>query len=90
LARRRRIAVTVAGSLATAAALVFVVDSHRHEFAQALSSASIWILLVAVALQGVALLARTESWHITIEAAGEPSPAGCSTAHRRCRRLAAR
>ena len=70
LARRRRIAVTVAVSLATAAALVFVVDSHRHEFAQALSSASIWILLVAVVLQGVALLARTESWHITIEAAG--------------------
>jgi uncharacterized membrane protein YbhN (UPF0104 family) len=69
-ARRRRVAVTVAGSLATAAALAFVVDSHRHEFAQALSSASIWILLVAVALQAVALLARTESWHLTIEAAG--------------------
>ena len=69
-ARRRRVAVTVAGSLATAAALAFVVDSHRHEFAQALSSASIWILLVAVVLQAVALLARTESWHLTIEAAG--------------------
>src|SRR3954468_17843088 len=69
-ARRRTVAATVAGSLATAAALAFVVDSHRHEFAQALSSASIWILLVAVALQAVALLARTESWHLTIEAAG--------------------
>jgi uncharacterized membrane protein YbhN (UPF0104 family) len=69
-ARRRRVAVTVAGTLATAAALVFVVDAHRHEFAQALSGASISILLVAVVLQAVALLARTESWHLTIEAAG--------------------
>ena len=70
VARRRRVAVTITGSLATAAVLAFVVDGHRHEFAQALSGASIWILLVAVVLQAVALLARTESWHLTIEAAG--------------------
>jgi uncharacterized membrane protein YbhN (UPF0104 family) len=69
-ARRKRVAITVAGSLATAGALAYVLASRRHEFADALSSASIWILLVAVLLQIVALLSRTEAWHLTIESAG--------------------
>ena len=58
------------GSLATAAVLVFVLAGHRDEFADALSSASLWVLAVAVLLQIVALLARSEAWHLTIEAAG--------------------
>jgi uncharacterized membrane protein YbhN (UPF0104 family) len=68
--RRHRVPLTVAGSLATAGILVYVLAGRRHEFAHALSSASIWILLVAVLLQIVALLSRTEAWHLTIEAAG--------------------
>jgi len=68
--RRHRVPITVVGSLATAAILVYVLAGRRHEFAHALGSASIWILLVAVVLQIVALLARTEAWHLTIEAAG--------------------
>ena len=68
--RRHRVPITVVGSLATAAILVYVLAGRRHEFAHALASASIWILLVAVVLQIVALLARTEAWHLTIEAAG--------------------
>jgi uncharacterized membrane protein YbhN (UPF0104 family) len=68
--RRHRVALTVVGSLATAGILAYVLAGRRHEFAHALSSASIWILLVAVLLQIVALLSRTEAWHLTIEAAG--------------------
>jgi len=69
-ARRHRVSLTVAGSLATAGILAYVLAGRRHEFAHALSSASTWILLVAVLLQIVALLSRTEAWHLTIEAAG--------------------
>jgi uncharacterized membrane protein YbhN (UPF0104 family) len=68
--RRHRVPITVVGSLATAGILAYVLAGRRHEFAHALASASIWILLVAVLLQIVALLSRTEAWHLTIEAAG--------------------
>jgi uncharacterized membrane protein YbhN (UPF0104 family) len=68
--RRHRTAITIVGSLLTAAILVFVLSGHREEFAEALSSASLWVLAVAVLLQIVALLARSEAWHLTIEAAG--------------------
>jgi uncharacterized membrane protein YbhN (UPF0104 family) len=68
--RRRRVPITVVGSLATAGILAYVLAGRRHEFAHALSSASIWVLLVTTLLQIVALLSRTEAWHLTIEAAG--------------------
>jgi uncharacterized membrane protein YbhN (UPF0104 family) len=68
--RRHRVLITVAGSLVTAAALVFALEGRRHEFATALSSAAPWVLGVTALLQIVALLARTEAWHLTIEAAG--------------------
>jgi uncharacterized membrane protein YbhN (UPF0104 family) len=68
--RRRRALITVVGSLATAAVLAFVLAGRRDEFAAALSSAAAWVLAVTVLLQIVALLARSEAWHRTIEAAG--------------------
>jgi uncharacterized membrane protein YbhN (UPF0104 family) len=68
--RRHRTAITIVGSLVTAGALVYVLSGHREEFGDALSSASLWVLAVAMLLQIVALLARSEAWHITIEAAG--------------------
>jgi uncharacterized membrane protein YbhN (UPF0104 family) len=68
--RRHRALITVAGSLVTAAALVFALAGRREEFATALSSAALWVLGVTALLQVVALLARTEAWHLTIEAAG--------------------
>jgi hypothetical protein len=43
---------------------------RRHEFAVALSSAAIWVLAVTALLQIVALLARSEAWHVCIGAAG--------------------
>jgi uncharacterized membrane protein YbhN (UPF0104 family) len=68
--RRRRALIVVVGSLVTATILAFVLAGRRHEFAAALSSASAWVLTVTVLLQIVALLARSEAWHLTIEAAG--------------------
>src|SRR5438132_1429597 len=67
---RRRVLITVVGSLATAAVLVVLLAGRRHEFAHALSSAATWVLAATVLLQIVGLLARTEAWHLTIQAAG--------------------
>jgi len=72
--RRRRTAITIAGSLATIVVLVLLLAGRREEFAQAMSSAAWWELAVATLLQIVALLARSESWHVTIEAAGGTVP----------------
>jgi hypothetical protein len=68
--RRHRTLITVAGSLATAAILVYVLAGRRDEFATALSGAAPWVLAVTVLLQIAALLARSEAWHLTIGAAG--------------------
>jgi uncharacterized membrane protein YbhN (UPF0104 family) len=68
--RRHRTLITVAGSVATVAVLVFVLAGRRHEFAAAISGAALWVLGVTVLLQIVALLARSEAWHLSIEAAG--------------------
>jgi uncharacterized membrane protein YbhN (UPF0104 family) len=69
LERHRRI-VAVVGSLLAAAILAWILAGHREDFATALSRASTGVLILAAALQVVALLARTEAWHRTIEAAG--------------------
>jgi uncharacterized membrane protein YbhN (UPF0104 family) len=69
-ARRRRTLLTVVGSLVTAAILAFVLAGRRDEFAAALGDAAAWVLAVAVLLQIVALLVRSEAWHLSIEAAG--------------------
>jgi uncharacterized membrane protein YbhN (UPF0104 family) len=69
-ARRRRLALTVVGSVATVAALAWVLSGRRDEFTAALSGPAAWVLLVTVLGQIVALLARSEAWHLSIEAAG--------------------
>jgi uncharacterized membrane protein YbhN (UPF0104 family) len=71
---RRRTPITVVGSLATAAILAFVLAGRRGEFAAALGDATGWVLAVAVLLQIVALLVRSEAWHLSIEAAGGTVP----------------
>ncbi len=68
--RRHRTLITVLGSLATAAILVLLLAGRRHEFADALSEATVGVLAVAALLQVVALLARSEAWHLSIRAAG--------------------
>ena len=68
--RRRHGLITVLGSLATAAVLVWLLSGHREEFVAALSSAPGWVLGATVLLQVVALVSRSEAWHLTINAAG--------------------
>src|SRR5436190_20371336 len=69
-ARRRRVLITIAGSLMLAAALALVLVGRRDQFATALSKVAVPVLAVTVLLQVVALVARSESWHQSIEAAG--------------------
>jgi len=68
--RRHRVLITAVGSLATAAVLVLVLGGRRDEFEAALFKAAPWVLAVTALLQIVALVARSEAWHLTIEAAG--------------------
>jgi uncharacterized membrane protein YbhN (UPF0104 family) len=68
--RRHRALLTVVGSLGTAAVLVWLLAGRREEFTSALSSVAVWVILVTVLLQAVALVSRSEAWHLTIEAAG--------------------
>lgn len=68
--RRRRTPLTIAGSVAVAALLAAVLAGRRDEFTSALSSASVWVLAGTALLQIVALVSRSEAWHLTIEAAG--------------------
>jgi uncharacterized membrane protein YbhN (UPF0104 family) len=67
---RWRTPVMVAGSLIAAAALVLLLAGRRHQFETAASSAALWVLGVAVLGQIVALVSRSEAWHLSIRAAG--------------------
>jgi uncharacterized membrane protein YbhN (UPF0104 family) len=72
--RRRRIVITVAGSLLTAAVLVVLLAGRRQEFADAISGTAAWVLGVTALLQAVALVSRSEAWHLSIRAAGGTVP----------------
>jgi uncharacterized membrane protein YbhN (UPF0104 family) len=67
---RGRAAAGVAGAIAVAATLGFVLAGRREEFAQALHSAPVVVLVAAAALQLVALVSRCEAWHACVSAAG--------------------
>jgi uncharacterized membrane protein YbhN (UPF0104 family) len=67
---RRRALITVVGSLAAAGVVAFLLAGRRDEFVAALSGTAAWVIVATVLLQIVALVARSEAWHISIEAAG--------------------
>jgi uncharacterized membrane protein YbhN (UPF0104 family) len=68
--RRHRLLITIVGSVATLAILVYVLSGRREEFTTALREASAWVLALTAALQIIALVSRSEAWHLTIDAAG--------------------
>ena len=68
--RRHPVAVTVIGSLVVGTALVVGLWGKREDFADAFGSASAGLLAWAIALQVVWLVARSEAWHVCVEAAG--------------------
>jgi uncharacterized membrane protein YbhN (UPF0104 family) len=74
LGRRHRTLITVVGSLATAAVLAAILAGRGDEFTTALSAAPLSVLAGTALLQIVALVARSEAWHVTIEAAGGTVP----------------
>ena len=69
-ARTHRTPIMIVGALGAAAVLILLLAGRRDEFAAALSDAALWLLAVAALLQIVALLVRSEAWHLSIEAAG--------------------
>jgi uncharacterized membrane protein YbhN (UPF0104 family) len=70
MSRRWRTPTTVAVSLAAAALLMFLLAGRRHEFATAAARVAPAVLAAAMLGQIVALLARSEAWHLSIRAAG--------------------
>jgi uncharacterized membrane protein YbhN (UPF0104 family) len=69
-AQRHRVLVAVVGGMATTALLVHAVSGRRAEFAAALSGAALPVLGLTVGLHVIALLSRSEAWHVTVQAAG--------------------
>jgi uncharacterized membrane protein YbhN (UPF0104 family) len=69
-ASRRKLLVSVGGAVAVAAVLSVVLARRHAEFVTALHSASPLLLVVALLLQIVALLARSEAWNVCVRAAG--------------------
>jgi hypothetical protein len=67
---RRRIAISVSGTLAVAGLLAYVLAGRGAQFGAALGTAPITLVALSVLLQIVALLTRTEAWAICVRAAG--------------------
>jgi uncharacterized membrane protein YbhN (UPF0104 family) len=67
---RRRAVTTIIGAVVATGALAWVLASRRREFGDALEAAPLGILAAATALQLVALVSRTEAWHVCVAAAG--------------------
>jgi uncharacterized membrane protein YbhN (UPF0104 family) len=67
---RRRVALSVLGALIVTGLLVFVLAGRGAQFRTALQTAPISVLALAVMLQIVALLARSEAWNVCVRAAG--------------------
>jgi uncharacterized membrane protein YbhN (UPF0104 family) len=70
LGHRWRAALSIVGAAAVAAALAAVLAGKRGDFADALNAAPIWLLAIAAVLQTVALVSRSEAWHVCVRAAG--------------------
>ena len=65
-----RAALSVVGATVVAGALGVELTGRRSQFTAALHAAPLWVLGLAVVLQVVALLARTEAWYVSVRAAG--------------------
>jgi uncharacterized membrane protein YbhN (UPF0104 family) len=67
---RRRIAISLLGAVIVTGVLAFVLAGRAGEFSAALRTVPISLLAVAVLLQILALLARSEAWNVCVGAAG--------------------
>jgi uncharacterized membrane protein YbhN (UPF0104 family) len=60
--------ISIVGAIMVAGALGVELAGRRGQFTAAIHAAPIWILLLVVLLQIVALIARTEAWHVCVRA----------------------
>ncbi|MGZ6575921.1 MAG: hypothetical protein ACXVHJ_33550 [Solirubrobacteraceae bacterium] len=67
---RRGLVLSVLGALVVACLVGFVLAGRRAQFIAALRTAPISLLALAMLLQILALLARSEAWNICVRAAG--------------------
>jgi uncharacterized membrane protein YbhN (UPF0104 family) len=67
---RRKAVISIFGALGVTVWLGFVLAGQRGKFTEALHRAPVSMLCIAVGLQIVALLARSEAWLICVQAAG--------------------
>lgn len=67
---RRRAALSILGASAVTVALGVELSGKRGQFTAALHAAPLLTLLLATLLQMVALLSRSEAWHVCVRAAG--------------------
>jgi hypothetical protein len=70
LSLRQRTALSVLGAVIVTGALGVVLTGRSGQFTAALHAAPVWILTVAILLQIMALIARTEAWHVCVRATG--------------------
>jgi uncharacterized membrane protein YbhN (UPF0104 family) len=68
--RRRRTALTVAMAVGASLALAAIVAGKWDELAAGITGAPALVIGAAVALQVVALVSRSEAWHVCVRAAG--------------------
>jgi uncharacterized membrane protein YbhN (UPF0104 family) len=66
----RRSGLTVAASIAASLALVAVLVGKWDELEAGITGAALTVVLLAVALQVVALVSRSEAWRVCVHAAG--------------------
>jgi uncharacterized membrane protein YbhN (UPF0104 family) len=68
--RRHPVATTVIGTSIVLVGMVVGLWGKRDDFTEAFSSASALVLAVAIGTQVIWLIARSEAWHVCVEAAG--------------------
>ena len=66
----RSVALTIGGVATVTAVLAWALAGKRDEFAAALGTAPVWLLLLAATLQLAALVSRSEAWLACVTAAG--------------------
>lgn len=69
-AQRHQKAILIVGSLATAGIILALLWGRRDEFATAISDVPPLVLIATSVLQVLGLVARSESWHQAVRAAG--------------------
>ncbi len=71
---RRRLLLTVFGTLVTVGLLAFVLAGRGSQFGAALLAAPIWVLSLAALLHLASLVTRSEAWNGCVGAAGGTMP----------------